>query len=107
MAKPSVPHFNLPFRFAVHADAVQQSTIDDVTNCVEACLRTHLGWREEEPQFGIDDPVFGQQPINLQPMLSQLLLNEPRAVVLMTQAPDMLDEMIDRILTRVSLRGNL
>lgn len=53
------PHFALPFRFLGTAFAVnEQDTDDDITDCVEAILRTPVGSRVEAPDFGVPDQTF-------------------------------------------------
>lgn len=99
------PHFDLPFRFdsSGHAAVVEQDTLEDVTNCVEAVLRTIKGQRAEAPDFGIDDPTFTDQPINLQAIVEAVLEQEPRANVLITQSPDKFDSLIADLVADVSL----
>lgn len=98
-----IPHFDLPFRLvAGHAAVNDQDTIEDVTTCVEAVVRTRQGTRAEVPDFGVTDLTFQLQPTKLQPVIDSVLEQEPRASMLMDQAPDVFDTYIARITARVS-----
>lgn len=99
----TVPHFDLPFRYSVggRVEVTEQDRRRDVMNCVEAVMRTELGSRLYVPAFGIEDPTFEIQPIDLAAIESQVAINEPRAVVILTQTPDLVDNMIDVITTDI------
>ena len=101
-----VPHFDLPFRLdgLGHAMVVEQDSIDDVSNCVEAVIRTIIGDRVELPGFGIDNPVFTNQPISASGIMAAVLDQEPRAHLLLTQAPDKFDYLIAKVLVEVSTK---
>jgi phage baseplate assembly protein W len=95
-----VPHFAIPFRFefdtsgVLHAAVNEQDTIEDVTACVEAIVRTPIGYREELPDFGIRDQTFTEGMINSEEILVSLQQWEPRAEVLIEEDPSMLDRFI-------------
>lgn len=100
----SVPHFDLPFRWGRngHAEVVEQDTLEDVANCVLAILLTFKGQRQELPDFGIDDPTFESQPIDLAALTQAILEQEPRAVVMMDQHPDEFNQLVADVAARVS-----
>lgn len=100
------PHFALPLRY-VNGSAVvnQQDSMDDIADCVEAVCLTIPGDRDEMPEFGIEDPTFGQQPIPLGPLLAQITTFESRATLLASQAPAMLDAAIANITLDVVVAG--
>ena len=104
---PLVPHFDLPFRFDAtgHAAVVDQDTLEDVSNCVQAVLRTTVGQRQEMPTFGITDPTLQTQPILQGDIIAAVLDQEPRAVLVIDQSPDSFDNLIDDILVDVSTKG--
>lgn len=57
------PHFAFPFRVERRSVAVvEQDSIAEIESCVEATLRTPLGTRLEEPEYGIPDETFAQVP---------------------------------------------
>ena len=58
----AIPHLRIPFRITSSgaADVVEQDSIDDVAQCVEVLLRTRPGDRPEVPEYGIDEPLFGE-----------------------------------------------
>jgi hypothetical protein len=84
---------------------VEQDSEKDVTNCVEAVLRTRVGMRPYVPQFGIEDPVFGNELLPLSAIAAQVSVNEPRATTAISQFIEALDSMIARIKTEVTARG--
>lgn len=96
------PHFDLPFRFVGgRAVVVEQDTLRDVQNCVEAILRTEPGTRESNPGFGLADLTFSERPLNLSSIMTQVAVSEPRATMLLEEKPDEFDELV----TRVSVRA--
>jgi hypothetical protein len=100
-----VPHFDLPFRFSSGSVAVvEQDTSDDVANCVEAILRTSYGFRTQDntPDFGINDPLFENIPVNIESIKSTILSQEPRAEIVITEDMDRLDNMIENITVGIS-----
>jgi len=103
-----IPHFDMPFRFGTggqHAMVVEQSGLEDVTNCVEACLRTTRGTRMYVPNWGITDPTFSIKPLPqfaIQRMEQEVAQNEPRATTTFTDLGDVLDPMIANIVAEVS-----
>jgi phage baseplate assembly protein W len=76
---------------------VEQDTYDDVANCVEVICRTPFGFRLDNPDFGFPSLELTNQPI-LSDEVEQVVQNqEPRATLLMSEQPDLVDTMIDRI----------
>lgn len=108
VASIDLPHFDLPFRFtgAGPAAVVEQDTDEDVHNCVQAIVRTPIGWRPYVPKFGIDDPTFEVQPVNIRHIEEQILESEPRARTLVSQDIDRFDQLVSNVLIEVSSRGN-
>ena len=104
---PFVPHFDLPFTFvgSANANVVDQDTLEDISNCVEAIVRTVIGQRQELPDFGIPDPTLQLQPVYRPDILAQVSAWEPRAVVAFDQHPDLLDSLIADVTLRVSTKG--
>jgi phage baseplate assembly protein W len=83
------PHFDLPFRFGPdgHPAEVEQDTVADIVNCVEAVLRTAPGDRVERPDFGSDPLVPDQQPLDLGGVVAQVEQFETRARMAAEQDP--------------------
>jgi hypothetical protein len=81
---------------------VGQDTIEDITNCVEAILRTQIGSRMFVPNFGIPDLAFNMQPIDIGAITQQVVVNEPRARVLLHQNPLALDKLVADIVVEVA-----
>lgn len=98
------PHFDLPFRFSSDGVAsVEQSSFEDIANCVETIVRCPLGFRPDNPSFGFPQLEFAQQPVISADVVEIVTSQEPRAVVVMSETPDPLDQLIDRVL--VDVRG--
>src|SRR5215510_10732701 len=100
---PNNPHFDLPFRLGAERTLVmvEQDTYEDVANCVETIVRTPLGYRSEVPEFGFPAVEFELQPILTESVLELVISQEPRAVLMIEENPDVLDELIDHITVNV------
>jgi hypothetical protein len=103
MSTTVTPHFDLPLKIGpLGANVVEQDSIDDVGNCVVMIVSVPFGWRDEAPEFGIEDPTMRRQPIGV-PAIQQVIgSQEPRAVLIIDEHPDMYDELIDVINIGVS-----
>lgn len=101
----AIPHFALPFTLGDdgHALTNEQDGLDDVAECVEACLRTRPGQRDELPAYGTNEAVFHLLPLSTERIAAAVSIWEPRARVLVTDAPDALDETVRRV--RVNVYG--
>lgn len=107
MSEINTPHFDLPFRWdsTGHAAVVEQDSWSDVANCVLNILDTTVGRRIESPGFGVSDPTFEKQPINLSALIESLVEQEPRAQILMEQSPDEFDQMIADVIVQLTVTG--
>lgn len=86
MAEFDTPHFKVPFRISgATAGYVEQGSLDEIMqNCV-AILRTPYGSRDEEPNFGLIQQEFEDNPsITVQDIEGALMRDEPRARSLTT-----------------------
>jgi hypothetical protein len=93
-----IPHFDLPFRRRGSSFVtVEQDSLRDIENCVEAALRTSLGEREGLLDFGITDPTFQRIPADSSTLQAEIERAEPRAIAVLEEHPDFFDTMIDRI----------
>lgn len=102
MPTVEVPHFDLPFRFVNgRAAVVEQESIKEVTNCVEAILRYPLGFRDELPEFGAPDQVFTEGPIDTDELESIVHRWEPRAEALIEEQTDLLDAALRHVNVQV------
>lgn len=101
----SVPHFALPFRFAnPHAATTEQDSIDEIADCCFAILVCPQGFRVEMPTFGLPDPVFSPQPLDLDVLREAIDTWEPRASILVSDHPDAFDELLARLEVDVHVR---
>lgn len=90
----SVPQLKFPFSVVGGKVAmVEQDSIEDIKQCVLACLSTPRGSRPEDPEYGIRAGLFSKQTSNLDvtAILAAVEEAEPRA----------------RLLERVELEGLL
>jgi hypothetical protein len=99
----NAPHFDLPFRFAGSSTVtVEQDTEDDVYNCVLASLMTELGFRPALPNYGTPELTFGNQPLPLDALIQKITHDEPRAAILFSQNPNLVDNLIADVTLLVS-----
>ena len=98
-----IPHLDQPFSFGpVFANVVEQDSPEDIINCVAAILRTQIGERVDLPEFGIDQPTFETQPVDTNSIVEQIVVQEPRAAVIIDQNPSAFDSLILEMLVTVS-----
>ena len=101
-----VPHFALPFQFATpQAAVVEQDTIEDVVACCTAILTCPRGYRVELPDFGLPDPTFQTPGVDLDAIAETLDAWEPRASNVITEHPDVLDELVRHVQVSVRVRS--
>jgi len=75
----SVPHLSLPLRLSGDRFAqVGQDTDREAADCVFVIMCFPRGVRAEEPDFGIDDPTFETQPIDVDDIAQAISDYEPR-----------------------------
>ena len=95
-----VPHYATPFRIVNGEIAVvEQDSVEDIEQCVEAVLRTILGSRLlDAPDFGVPDETFVQQTPNpsAEIYITAVEAQEPRARVLGTAR---LEELVSKVVT--------
>ncbi len=99
----NIPHFSLPVRYdsAGRIVTVEQDSIDDVTNCVNAAVRTERGTRAWVPEFGITDPTFEMTPVDIKTMQDEISSSEPRAILNLNQNIETSDGLATRIVVGV------
>jgi phage baseplate assembly protein W len=106
MAKVEIPHFDVPFRFeGGKARVVEQDTLDEHVACVRALLAFPLGFRAELPEFGVTDLLFKKQASRggTEELRAAIAQWEPRADVLITDQPDLMDDMVREV--GIEVRG--
>lgn len=95
-----VPHFAHPFRVVNGAVVeVEQGSVEEIEQCVEAILRTIIGTRVlDAPDFGIPDETFVQQgpSPSAAVYIAAIEEHEPRARVLGTAR---LEELATKVVT--------
>jgi phage baseplate assembly protein W len=103
----SVPHLAWPLRYTPNGyGSVEQDTVDELAANVGVICSFPLGFRDEAPEFGIEDPEFDGFPLDLTDVTVALAAYEPRAAVnIVTQPPDPLDPGAARVRIEVSMPG--
>lgn len=103
-----VPHFSLPFRFAGgNAAETEQDSLDEIADCCYAILVCPVGFRVELPAFGITDPAFTLPGPDVDEIRLALETWEPRAVAVLEEHPDAIDELVARVQVSVQVRSEV
>jgi len=97
------PHPQIPVKLTAGLEltTVEQGSADEIAQCVEAILRTPLGWRDDLPELGLPDQTFRMGGADPSVVARALDTYEPRADVLVTEAPDLLDAALSIVEVRV------
>jgi phage baseplate assembly protein W len=80
-----IPQLRFPFAVSNGKVATtEQDSIEDIKQCVLACLSTPKGSREADPEYGIDAGLFGKQirDVDLTAILAAVEEAEPRSHLL-------------------------
>lgn len=108
MADPVPTQFDLPFRISADGTTfveIEQDSVDETKNNVETLFRTELGTIESDPDFGITDPTFDEAVPDLNEAQTAISLYVPLADALLDSEPDLLDEFVSRVNTKVRDRN--
>lgn len=82
-----IPHLALPIEFLGSQYAtVQQDTTAEVAACVAAIVAFPIGYREDQPEFGITDPAFQTRPIDTAEIEEVIDQYEPRAELTVSES---------------------
>lgn len=101
-------HFDYPFRFAGSRAVVNdQDSIEDVLAAAQVILRTPVGFRPETPEFGRPEFSFKIQPVGADFVAEIITSQDPRADVLVTEHPDILDDLVDVINIEIGTTGEV
>src|SRR5215472_1043587 len=80
----------------------EQDSFEDISDCVEAIIRTPLGFRSDVLTFGFPQVELTTQPV-LNAAIAELVAEqETRAQIVLSEKPDAFDPLIDRIRVEVS-----
>jgi hypothetical protein len=69
---------------------------------VTIALLTQQGWRDELPTFGVNDPTFELQPVDVARIADEITAHEPRAAILAEQSPGSLNSLIADVILQLS-----
>jgi hypothetical protein len=83
MAYPALPHFAAPFAWDTNgiAQVVPQDDPREVLACVYNIAVCSVGYRTDDPTFGIDTLAFASAPLKVATVLGEIRAQEPRASV--------------------------
>lgn len=106
----NTPKLAVPFRLNAKGTAlevVEQDSFEEIAACVEMTLATPLGWRLENPDFGLRDQTFGEGGADLHEIQNTISMWEPRADVLLDREPELLRGWVDDVNLIIQRRGAL
>lgn len=102
------PQFDLPFRLGDDGAPVEieQDSVEEIGDCVEVLLRTPLGFYDDQPDFGVELPLFEESggAVNMDEVQTAIAAWEERADVLIDSRPDLLDLFVSRVTINVRAR---
>jgi hypothetical protein len=103
-----VPHLDWPIRVTGNTYAsCQQDTNQEAAAAVAVLCCFERGSRVEAPNFGITDPTFGQQPVDVSEIERQASIYEPRAELDIRLGPvDQAGEQAVTIAVRIAASGD-
>jgi len=106
-ALESIPHLAWPLRYSRRGYVVvQQDTVDELATNIGVICSFPLGYRDEAPEFGIQDPEFGTLPLDLTDVEEAIETYENRAEFTIRQQPyNALDPGAARVRIEVSMPG--
>lgn len=83
--RPITPKLSLPLRLdGTGFAAVEQDSVDEVEQCVEAILRTPIGDHIDDPELGVPDVAFRSEGI-AEDLLDAIAEWEPRATIVISE----------------------
>lgn len=89
---PDVPRLAWPLRLVGGRFAtVEQDSDDDIAQCIKAIVQTSPGERADLPDMGLADPVFEEQPLDVDALREMVARHEPRAAITATATTDPID----------------
>jgi hypothetical protein len=108
MADVDTPQFDLPFRLGEDGAPVEisQDTAEEIGDCVEVLLRTSLGFYDDQPDFGVDLPLFEESggAVDMNEVQTAISTWEERADPFIDSQPDLLDVFVSRATINVRAR---
>jgi phage baseplate assembly protein W len=99
---PALPHLAVPIRFNGKTFAtVDQDSLEEIEQCVLACVSTIVGSRIDAPGYGVPDETFQQLTPHpsVEAYLAAVQEAEPRAHLLGEAS---VEEMIKRVVLQTA-----
>lgn len=91
------PHFDLPLRYAGGQPVVnEQDSAEDLGARVLAACLAEPGSLPADPEFGLPDQTFSNEPISRDALVQAISSSEPDVTILAEVAPDQFDASIVR-----------
>lgn len=95
------PQFGLPFRLGPDGAPIEvsQDSSQEIGDCVEVLLRTPLGFYADQPDYGVEFPLFeeGTGAVDMNEVQTAISTWEERADELIDARPDLLDAFVSRV----------
>lgn len=104
----TVPRLDFPIRPSADGTrlaTVEQDTVGDWAACVQVSFLTNVGAFSAQPDFGIEDYSFSELPIGEDRVRDAILRSEPRAELLVQEAPDEFDRLVSKLTVIVGGAG--
>lgn len=107
MSEISTPQFDVPFRLGPDGQPVyvEQDSLNGVASSVETLLRTPLGLLEEEPDYGIMDPIFEEGPVDVDELQAAISQWEDRVDASLEEDPELINTLVRRVGLNVQARS--
>lgn len=107
-AVATIPRLDFPIRMSADGTrlaTVEQDTVGDWAACVQMAALTNLGAFSPQPDFGTEDYTFSELPIGEDRIRDALLRSEPRAELMVREAPDEFDQLVSKVTVIVGGAG--
>lgn len=99
----TISHFSFPFTIQNgQMLTCEQDSIEEIQDCVEVLLLTPTGSRLVFPSYGTPELLFSQSPANIPAIINQCNKHEPRAILVLQETLNTLDEKISTIQAQIT-----
>ena len=97
------PKLKVPFNInGSSADVVEQDSVEEVVQCVTAIINTPVGFREDQPEYGMEDPTFLEGGVDAEDIEAIVGEWEDRATTMTTSE---MDDLVNNVNIEVSEEG--
>lgn len=101
-----IAHISLPVRFdGGRVVEVEQDSRDHIADRVQGAARCPIGWRDDDPKFGVPQDVFNVQQVDMNAVNAGLAASEPMYAGVMRRVTTADDLRTDRLLSLLDQEG--